>query len=85
MKLALSLIGVRDAVEAVGFPYFGGIEHEVFSHNDQGGDILVRNVPVKKLALVDGEALVATVFDLMCANYGIERGLRRRQRRRVLR
>ena len=75
VKLALSLIDARDAVEAVGFPYFGGIEHEVFHHNDQGGDILVRNVPVKKLALADGEALVATVFDLMCANYGIDRGL----------
>ncbi len=35
-----------------------------------------------KLALADGEALVATVFDLMCANYGVDRGLRRRQRRR---
>jgi nitrate reductase alpha subunit len=31
--------------------------------------------PVKRLALADGEALVATVFDLLCANYGIDRGL----------
>ena len=74
-KLALSLIDARDEVEPVAFPYFGGIEHEVFRNNDQGADILLRNVPVKKLALADGEALVATVFDLLCANYGIDRGL----------
>jgi nitrate reductase alpha subunit len=75
VRLALTLLDRRDGVEEVAFPYFGGIEHEVFRHNDQGGDILVRNVPVKKVALADGEALVATVFDLMCANYGIDRGL----------
>jgi nitrate reductase alpha subunit len=37
--------------------------------------VLVRNVPVKRVALADGEALVATVFDLLCANYGLDRGL----------
>ena len=57
VKLALSLLDAKDGVEAVAFPYFGGIEHEVFRNNDQGGDILVRNVPVKKVALADGEAL----------------------------
>ena len=37
--------------------------------------MLVRNVPVKRVTLADGEALVATVFDLLCANYGLDRGL----------
>ncbi|MFZ5558727.1 MAG: nitrate reductase subunit alpha [Pseudomonadota bacterium] len=73
-KLGLTLIGRRDDVAGVAFPYFGGIAHEHFRHNDQGTDILVRNVPVKRLQLADGEALVATVYDLLVANYGIDRG-----------
>jgi nitrate reductase alpha subunit len=70
----LSLIDGRDAVVGVGFPYFGGREHEHFPHSPHA-DVLVRNVPVKKLALKDGETLVATVFDLFVANYGVDRGL----------
>jgi nitrate reductase alpha subunit len=76
VKLALSLIESRDEVLPVAFPYFGGTAHEHFAENDQGGDVLVRNVPVRTLALVDGETHVATVFDLMCAHYGIDRGLK---------
>ncbi len=34
-----------------------------------------RAVPAKSVQLVDGEALVATVFDLFVANYGLDRGL----------
>ena len=30
---------------------------------------------MRSLALKDGETLVATVFDLLCANYGLDRGL----------
>ncbi|MBB5192595.1 nitrate reductase alpha subunit [Silvimonas terrae] len=71
VKLALSLLEAKEDVVGVAFPYFGAEEHEHFAHNDQGGDVLVRNVPVKHV----GETLVTTVFDLMCANYGIERGL----------
>jgi nitrate reductase alpha subunit len=74
-RLALSLIERRDEVAAVAFPYFGGKPHAYFPGNDQGGDVLMRNVPVRKLALADGDALVATVFDLLCANYGLDRGL----------
>ena len=75
VRLALSLIDRRDDVAAVSFPYFGGKPHEHFPGNDQGGDVLTRNVPVRKIALADGEAVVATVFDLLCANYGLDRGL----------
>ena len=58
----------------VGFPYFGGIHHEHFPNNEQG-DVLVRTVPVQRIATASGEALVATVFDLQVAQYGIARGL----------
>ena len=66
VKGTLSLLGKQDEVVGVGFPYFGA-EHD---------DVMVRNVPVKRITLADGSsALVATVFDLMAANYGIDRGL----------
>ncbi|MGV8805038.1 MAG: nitrate reductase subunit alpha [Polaromonas sp.] len=58
----------------VGFPYFGGIHHAHFPNNEQG-DVLVRTVPVQRIAVGSGEALVATVFDLQVAQYGIARGL----------
>jgi len=75
VKLALSLVDRRDEVLAVAFPYFGNQPHEHFSGNDQGADVLLRNVPARKVKLADGEAYVATVFDLLCANYGLDRGL----------
>ncbi len=75
-KLRLSLIERPDQVAPVAFPYFGGIVTENFTHNQQqGNDVLLRNVPVKKLQLAEGECLVASVFDLLLANYGIDRGL----------
>ena len=62
----------------VGFPYFGGVHHEHFPNNEQS-DVLVRTVPVQRIAVAkDGaahEVLVATVFDLQVAQYGIPRGL----------
>jgi nitrate reductase / nitrite oxidoreductase, alpha subunit len=75
VALALSLIDDRDDVLPVAFPYFGARPHERFKANDQGGDVLVRNAPVRRVTLADGEAFVATVFDLLCANYGLDRGL----------
>ncbi|MGE5652311.1 MAG: nitrate reductase subunit alpha [Bacillota bacterium] len=63
----LSLIDSYDEIKPVGFSYFGGADAD---------DVLMRNVPVKKVALADGStALVATVYDLSMANYGIDRGL----------
>src|SRR5262249_6624962 len=75
VRLTLSLIDRRDDVVPVAFPYFGGRPHQRFRENDQGGDVLLRNVPVRRIALVDGEACVVTVFDLLCANYGLDRAL----------
>jgi nitrate reductase alpha subunit len=74
-KLRLSFIDGHDAVTEVAFPYFGGIEHHHFTHSTQD-DVLRRKVPVKRLLLADGsETLVATVYDLMLAHYGLDRGL----------
>lgn len=75
MDLALSLIAKNDHDEVadVQFPYFGNREHDHFEGTDHDS-ILVRKVPAKKIKLADGDALVATVFDLFMANYGLERG-----------
>lgn len=65
-KLALSLKERSDDVVRVGFTYFGG----------DADDMLYRKVPVKRVQLANGEsALVATVFDLMLANYGVDNSL----------
>jgi nitrate reductase alpha subunit len=74
-RLALTQIDRRDEAVAVALPYFGGKPHEYFRENDQGGDVLMRNVPARRVMLADGETYVATVFDLLCANYGLDRGL----------
>ncbi len=75
VTLALSLHQRHDEVADVAFPYFGGVEHEFFNHSKHD-EILQRKVPVKRLKLADGrEVLTATVFDLMVAHYGIDRGL----------
>jgi len=75
VRLRLSLADRHDSVVKVGFPYFGGIAHEHFGHVD-GNDVLYHSLPAKRLTLADGrETLAVTVFDLMVANYGIDRGL----------
>ncbi|MBV1700668.1 MAG: nitrate reductase subunit alpha [Hyphomicrobiales bacterium] len=72
-RLRLTLADANDGMAEVGFPYFGNREHDYFKGTDHP-DVLLRNVPVKTLKLVDGDTKVATVFDLMLANYGIDRG-----------
>lgn len=58
----------------VAFPYFGNIEHEHFQSTAHAS-ILEKNIPVVKLQLDGEEVLVATVYDLMLANYGVDQGL----------
>jgi nitrate reductase alpha subunit len=74
-RLRLTLADIRDDVVGVAFPYFGGIKHELayFRENEQQ-DVLVRHVPVKRLQLAEGEVLVASAYDLLAANYGVDRG-----------
>jgi nitrate reductase / nitrite oxidoreductase, alpha subunit len=78
-RLRLSLKDHNDGIEAVSFPYFGGIEHEKWTANsmsgEAGADILERNIPVRRVTLADGkEWLVASVYDLQLAQYGVDRG-----------
>ncbi|PCI71579.1 MAG: nitrate reductase subunit alpha, partial [Piscirickettsiaceae bacterium] len=73
-KLQLSVIG-KD-VSAVSFPNFSADDSNV--HWTAGGhdDILVKNVPTTVIKGANGEELtVTTVYDLMMANYGLDRGL----------
>jgi len=66
IQAELSCIDSRDDVVAVGFPHF----------NKGEPDLLYRHVPVRKVRLASGEtARVASVFDLLVAQYGIDRGL----------
>lgn len=71
--LRLGLKGVHDEVAAVRFPYFGGAATNGFAMTDHP-DVLVRNVPVKRMMLPEGETLVACVYDLFLANYGVDQG-----------
>src|SRR6056297_1883298 len=76
-KLRLSQImdGDHDEVVGVDFPYFGGAATGDFVKCDHP-EVLTRNIPARRVKLADGkEVLVATVFDLFCANYGLDRGL----------
>ncbi|MCW5700470.1 MAG: nitrate reductase subunit alpha, partial [Rhodospirillales bacterium] len=75
-RLQTTLIGEgdHDEIADVGFPYFGNLHHDFFRGTEHP-DVLVRKVPVKRIGLKDGEALVTTVFDLFVTNYGLDRGL----------
>ncbi|MET3528667.1 nitrate reductase subunit alpha [Phenylobacterium koreense] len=73
IRLRLTLADAHDEIAPVDFPYFGGDAPATFVATDHP-DVLTRNVPARRMALKDGEALVATVFDLFCANYGLDRG-----------
>ena len=73
-KLVLSLIG--GDVSPVAFPNFAADGSNV--HWTAGGHdaVLIKNVPTKTVKGADGQSLVvATVYDLMMANYGLDRGL----------
>jgi len=82
VKLKLSVLedeagGQAHEIVSVGFPYFGGIESPQFTANKQA-EVLVRQVPAVALQIEENgepcKALVATVFDLHAAHYGVERG-----------
>ncbi|MBN8715804.1 nitrate reductase subunit alpha [Thermomonas sp.] len=72
-RLQLSLKDGNDGIEAVSFPYFGGVEHEKWTASKFEG-VLERNIPVRRVATAGGETLVATVYDLLLAQYGVDRG-----------
>lgn len=78
LRLSVAEMAEAHEVHDVAFPYFGGIETPHFNANEQSGEILTRKVPVRRIRLgkagEEREAVLATVFDLMAAHYGIERG-----------
>jgi len=73
LKLRVGLKGAHDDVVEVSFPYFANTASNGFASTDHP-DTLMRRVPAKRLALKDGEALVASVYDLFMANYGVDQG-----------
>jgi nitrate reductase / nitrite oxidoreductase, alpha subunit len=70
--LVLTLAGGE--TETVVFPYFGSTAPAPFHATDHA-TILERVVPARTVMTKDGPVRVATVFDLLAANYGIDRGL----------
>ncbi|HEY0954588.1 MAG TPA: nitrate reductase subunit alpha [Roseateles sp.] len=78
VKLKLSLVedgGQAHDIVDVAFPYFAGSASEHFTPNpQQDGVSHCARVPATRLKTQDGDALVATVFDLQAAQYGINRG-----------
>jgi nitrate reductase alpha subunit len=60
---ALSLLGSNDAVLPVGFDDFGASQ------------AVQRGVPVRYLETLQGRVAVTTVFDLLLAQFGVDRGL----------
>lgn len=73
----LSVFGRREAVADVKFPYYGGTPYKNPHFNAEGSEnVIVRKVPAVKVTTGEGEEILCTtVFDLMVAHYGIERGL----------
>lgn len=83
-EVRLKLSVLEDSEQAhevvdVGFPYFGGQASPHFAGNDSAGAVNLGRVPAVRLRLgkagEERHALVATVFDLQVAQYGIDRGL----------
>jgi len=56
----------REDVTIVKLPYFGDEEHE---------GVIERAIPTITVQTVDGPVKVTTVYDLILANYGIDRGI----------
>ncbi|KYC92077.1 nitrate reductase subunit alpha [Heyndrickxia coagulans] len=61
----LSLLGMEDQITNIQIPYF----------SEEGNKVLERAVPVKKVQTEEEELYVTTVYDLVLANYGVDRGI----------
>ncbi|MET1254436.1 nitrate reductase subunit alpha [Aliikangiella maris] len=73
-KLQLSLIG--EEISSVAFPHYAANNNNKHFVSCEHDDILLRNVPTRTITGVNGKPIkVATVYDLMMANYGLDRGL----------
>ena len=74
LQMTLILEEDHDIIADVAFPYFGNREHDHFEGTDHDS-VLVRSVPAKKVKIDGKDVMVATVFDLFAANYGLDRGI----------
>ncbi len=72
----LTFLSKHDDILSVGFPYYAsfGYSHNHFTSTSHD-DILCKNVPVKKIRIKGKDIFIATVFDLLAANYGVDRKL----------
>ena len=82
VKLKLSVLegeAQPHEIVDVAFPYFAAAASPHFTNNPQQGDVQRAKVPAVRVRLgkagEEREAIVATVFDLQAAQYGIDRGL----------
>ncbi len=73
VTLQLSLEKRHDSMVSVAFPYFGGLAPAAFHATDHDS-VIERLLPARKIITRNGEVHVATVFDLLAGNYGIDRG-----------
>jgi len=76
LKLSLAEDGAQSTeLSEVAFPYFAGTSSAHFTPNPQDNGVShIARVPATRLQTQDGNVLVATVFDLQAAQYGIDRG-----------
>ncbi len=74
VRLRTTLADHYDEIVPVAFPYFGSDAPHYFVATSHA-DVLMRNIPSKTLKSANGGTVrVATVFDLFCASYGVDRG-----------
>lgn len=74
-ELLLTLRDHSQYLAEVDFPYFGGQPSPHFRHVEQS-PLIRRHVPARWLTLADGtQQPVVLVYDLVMANYGVDRGL----------
>jgi nitrate reductase alpha subunit len=74
LEARLSLVDAHDEAVDVLFPYFGNIRHPHFNHTAHASE-LSRKIGARRIRTRDGDMLVATVYDLFVANYGLDQGL----------
>jgi nitrate reductase alpha subunit len=76
ISLQLSQIDQGDGTASVAFPHFAADKSNEFWNHCDHDEVLFRNVPAREITTADGSSVkVATVYDLMMANYGLDRGL----------
>lgn len=71
---ALTILNKNCEVVDIEFPYFGGSKYaNPFFETNGAMDTVTHKIPVRKIKTKEGDTYVATVFDVMCAHYGVSR------------